>query len=111
MCSSDLFGKFTIIEDQIAPETSKPFFRKDDFTGKSTLVIPVVEELSGLASYQCYKNRKWQCVEYHSLDGELLLNPTGSNQQGKYRLNIILQDKAGNIRKSKFKIINTNPVD
>ncbi len=90
-------GTFCVVADTVAPEAGPGFGRMDDHTGKQSLVIPVMDILSGISEYSCMLNDQWVCAEYNASRGEIVVLPHWLEKvAGELRVKLTLTDRRNN---------------
>jgi hypothetical protein len=91
-------GQYGIVKDTIPPVIMDPVVTVDDWSGKEALIIPVMDNISGLDSWSCYFDGKWILSEYNSFRKEIRIEDFRSytgNGSGSFLIK--LTDSAGNI--------------
>jgi hypothetical protein len=52
-------GVYTVTSDTLPPVVKQLFWQEDDLTGMRKLVIPVTDNLSGVAEWECHSGDRW----------------------------------------------------
>jgi hypothetical protein len=98
-------GRFTIAVDTTGPIAFEPFWRLDDLTQTNMLVIPVKDDLSGLAKYNCFISDGWICGEFNASRNEILIYfENGASPELPINLKIQLTDQKENASEWHFQV-------
>jgi hypothetical protein len=91
-----LLGNFTLSVDTIAPKV----FSKNTRTSliaTNSIMVGLSDDMSGISSYNCYIDDKWQLFEYDYKRARLITTVGALGlQQGKHTLRVVVSDTCKN---------------
>lgn len=99
------FGQFTLAVDTVAP-TVVPLNFSDGSSLKGNIIkIKIVDNLSGIHTYNCYLNNNWILAEYDGKSATLAIFARSKFRSGKNELRVEVTDECGNSTHRSYTII------
>lgn len=90
------FGVFGIMSDTEAPKVRPVNFTDGKAMPKGLLKVKISDNLSGVATYNCYINDQWVLAEFDGKNALLTISTRGFVRQGDNTFRVVLRDAAGN---------------
>lgn len=98
-------GNYSVAIDTIAPVAESYKFETDTVNNKSFFIVKIKDNLTGIESYSCKVNGKWFLFEHDAKSNRLIADAV--KLPGVFEMEVILEDKCGNVLIKKWNI--TNP--
>jgi hypothetical protein len=97
-CRTKNLGQFKLVKDVVSPVVKMKKSIQDKWLNtQKTIEITIVDELSGVKSYQGFLNGKWVLFEYESKLNKLTYEINDLDLvDGKNNLKLIVSDNMGN---------------
>lgn len=101
------FGRFTVLADNVAPTVTIKPVTNNDYSAKRYLDITIKDDGSGISSYRCEIDGKWQLFEYEYkaalLRGDL--SKMKLKKGTKHNLVVKVKDAVGNEKIQNYSFI------
>ncbi|MDX9729530.1 MAG: M23 family metallopeptidase [Bacteroidales bacterium] len=91
-------GDYTVTADTVAPEARFSFARGANLTGRSQFTATIIDEFSGIKSYEIFVDGEWILAEYDAKNNLLTCRPGNSkmNQNATHAIELRVTDNRGN---------------
>lgn len=98
--SAHSFGYFVVTVDTIPPAITPYFKHKADLRGRKEVTVKILDDLSGIKSYNGYIDDKWVLFEYDAKKNLLIhtLDKTRTTQGKKHTLVLKVSDGKDNVK-------------
>jgi hypothetical protein len=93
-------GDYAVTVDTVAPEARFSFARGANLTGRSQFTATILDEFSGIRSYEMLVDGEWMLAEYDAKNNLLICRPGKSkmNENTSHTVELRVTDNRGNSR-------------
>lgn len=99
------FSSFAIATDTVSPKLTPSNFTDGKSFRNSNLILKVADNLSGIATYNCYVNQQWILAEYDPKSNTLTSSVENILIPGQNHIRYIVSDAVGNVSDLSYTII------